>query len=233
MFGDFIKGIFKPQDKGVNFANYDGNGLIDEFYQRLQNFDTTLSDSNLFFVQYVLPGFLSDNYYKYIGESPNDGRTGITTVKNTFNSTILQSITNSVDIPDDSHKMQRIPDNSYVNGFLPITTSSSREIDTTGLKIGFFDTNLSLNDLVFKPWIRLVAREGCFTNFLYTNINVIFLGRKHNRDNTVVRKKYTFYDCVPFDSENKDVAKYKESPSVIEHRVRFKFNRYDIQLTKL
>jgi len=233
MFGDFIKDIFKPQDKGVNFANYDGNGLIDEFYQRLQNFDTTLSDSNLFFVEFSIPSFLSDEYYKVIGETPNDNKIGITTVKNTFNSSIIQSITNGVEIPEDSVQMDILPDNSTVNGFLPITVNKSRKIDTTGLRTTFFDTNLSLNDFIFKPWIRIIAREGCFYNFLYTNITVIFLGRKHNRDNTVIRKKYTFYDCVPVDTENKDTYIYREIPTVVEQRIRWKFNRYDVQLTKL
>lgn len=230
---EFIKNIFKPDNKGVKYQSADPEGIIQEFYNRLLQFDTTLSDSNLFYVNYTIPPSLVDSRYENIGETPKDGKTGINLTKGPFSSKVLQSLTIGVDLPQDALRMHVLEHGSRVNGFLPITVNSDRMYESTGLTTTFYDTNLGLNDLVIKPWIRLIAREGLFTNALTSTIKVMFLGKDVKFDGNVVRKMYTFYDCAPVASENKDQYIYKGDPSLIEHRIRWKFNRYDAVLTKL
>ena len=216
-------------------TNNASNGIIMEFYNRLLEFDTTLSDSNLFYVSYEIPKDLKDEIYSSMGEAREDGRIGISKTKEIFQGNKIQALTTGVDIPDDKNDMQKIPHDSMVNGYIPITVNSGRTYDSTGLTTTFYDTNLSLNDFIFKPWIRLISRNGCFDNKLYTNITVVFLGRgiHNNTQKSIIRKQYTFYDCIPIDSQNKETYQYAQDPKLIEQRVQWKFNRYEAKLTTL
>lgn len=220
--------------KGIQYQSNDAPvGQIQEFYNRLLEFDTTISDSNMFYVSYDLPSSLNDDLYAFIGESSNDRRVGINKTKEKFQRSNIQALTIGVDIPDDSLSTQVLEHESKSNGYIPITVNSARNLDTTGLTTTFYDTNLSLNDIIFKPWIRLISRYGSFNQDLYTNIQVVFLGRHIKFDSTLIRKMYTFYDCIPVDTQNKDSYKYAADPTVIEQRVKWKFNRYDVVLTNI
>lgn len=226
--------------EGVQYQENDAtNGLVIEFYNRLLEFDTTISDSNLFYVSYEIPAQLTDNLYSALGEGPNDNRVGISRTKEVFQGNKIQALTTGVDLPEDKNVLQPIDHGSRVNGYIPITVNSGRTYDTVGLTTTFYDTNLSLNDFVFKPWIRLIARNGCFTNALYTNITVVFLGKGINSSGlfrtqkSIIRKKYVFYDCIPVDSQNKDSYKYAADSRPIEQRIQWKFNRYEATLTNI
>lgn len=226
--------------KGIQYQENDArNSNIIEFYNRLLEFDTTISDSNLFYVSYDIPEALTDELYSSIGEARNDGRIGISTTKEVFQGNKIQALTTGVDLPEDKNALQIIDHGSRVNGYIPITVNSGRTYDTTGLTTTFYDTNLSLNDFVFKPWIRLIARNGCFTNALYTNITVVFLGKGINSSGlfrekkSIIRKRYDFYDCIPIDSQNKDTYKYASDSRPIEQRIQWKFNRYEASLTNI
>lgn len=210
------------QKSGLN------NGFILDFYAKLLEYDTTLSDSNMFYVQYDIPFALSEDFYRTMGETGNDGNLPINTVRNNFDGETLRTLTIGVDLPDDKNNMTALDHDSKVNGFVPITVNSGRSYESTGLTTSFYDTNLSLNDFIFKPWIRLISRYGSFNDFLYTNITVIFLGRKSDVETSIIRKQYNFMDCIPIDTQNKDSYKYDRDPKVIEQRVQWKFNRYDI-----
>jgi len=220
---------------GIQYPTNDRAGIISEFYNRLLEYDTTIADSNLFYVSYSIPDALTDDLYRAIGETAKDGRIGISPTKEVFQTNKIQALTTGVDLPDDKVDTQVIPHGSQVNGYLPITVNANRSIDTTGLKTVFYDTNLSLNDFIFKPWIRLISRYGSFTNALYTNVTVVFLGKRVNKEsnNTIVRKMYNFYDCIPVDTESKDSYEYASDPTVNTHRIQWKFNRYDIELTRI
>jgi hypothetical protein len=227
----------------MNTYSLNDEGLIQSFYNKLQQFDTAISDSNLFYVSYSIPNALSDSVYSNIGETGNDGAIGISKTKDTFDRATIKALTVGVDIPDDKLDMEVLSHQSSANGYLPITVNKGRSIETTGLKTNFYDTNLSLNDFVFKPWIRLIARNGCFDKDLFTDVKVIFLGKYFQptdgptglalKNKSVVRKQYTFRDCVPVDTENKDSYKYSVDPILLEQRVQWKFNRYDVKLTTL
>lgn len=226
--------------RGIEYQTNDAsNGIIMEFYNRLLEFDTTLSDSNLFYVSYEIPIDLKDEIYSSMGEARDDGRIGISNTKEIFQGNKIQALTTGVDIPDDKNDMQQIGHPSTVNGYIPITVNSGRRYQATGLTTTFYDTNLSLNDFIFKPWIRLISRNGCFDNKLYTNITVVFLGKGINSSGlfstqkSIIRKQYNFYDCIPIDSQNKDSYKYDRDSKPIEQRVQWKFNRYEAKLTNL
>lgn len=226
--------------KGIEYQTNDAsNGIIMEFYNRLLEFDTTLSDSNLFYVSYSIPDALTDDLYQAIGETSNDNRIGISKTKEVFQRNKIQALTTGVDIPDDKNSTSVISHNSNVNGFLPITVNNGRIYDSTGLKTSFYDTNLSLNDLIFKPWIRLIARNGCFDNSLYTDVQVVFLGKGINSSGlftsqkSIIRKLYTFKDCVPVDTESADRYQYTVDSNLVDQRIQWKFNRYDVVLTNI
>lgn len=220
---------------GIQYATNDRPGIISEFYNRLLEYDTTIADSNLFYVSYTIPDALTDTLYSAIGETAKDGRIGISPTKEVFQNNKIQALTTGVDLPEEKVNTETISHGSQINGYLPITVNGNRSVEQTGLKTVFYDTNLSLNDFIFKPWIRLISRYGSFSNALYTNVSVVFLGKRVNKEsnNTVVRKLYTFYDCIPVDTENKDSYEYKADPTVNTHRIQWKFNRYDIELTRI
>ena len=210
--------------------------LIQDFYQRLLEFDTNISDSNLFYVNYQIPTSVLDNlesFYQNIGETQNDRNIGIGHTFRVFNDNKMRAITVGVDLPKDDVSTKILNDTTKHNGYIPITVTDGRNYGSNELKTTFYDTNLSLNDLLFKPWIRYTAREGFFTPFGLTNINVVFLGKSPDFSKPLIRKVYTFYDCAPIDTENKDEYNYDENSSVIKQRVKWKFNRYDVRLANI
>ena len=226
--------------KGIKYKENDAsNGIIIEFYNRLLEFDTTISDSNLFYVSYEIPSALTDELYSVIGEARDDGKIGISKTKEIFQGNKIQALTTGVDLPDDKNSMQVLDHDSKVNGFIPLTVNSGRVYDSTGLFTTFYDTNLSLNDFIFKPWIRLISRNGSFTNELYTNMTVVFLGKGVNSSGifrsqqSVIRKQYNFYDCIPIDTQNKDSYKYASDSRPIDQKIQWKFNRYEATLTNI
>ena len=174
-----------------------------------------------------------------MGEAREDGRIGISNTKEIFQGNKIQALTTGVDLPDDKNDMQLIPHDSTVNGYIPITVNRGRTYNSTGLTTTFYDTNLSLNDFIFKPWIRLISRNGCFDNKLYTNVTVVFLGKGINSSGllktqkSIIRKLYTFKDCVPVDTESADRYQYTVDSNLVDQRIQWKFNRYDVVLTNI
>lgn len=210
--------------------------IIQDFYQRLLEFDTNLSDSNLFYVSYQIPPTLSqfiETFHSELGETPNDANIGIGHTFRVFNDDKLRSLTVGVDLPKDDVSTKILNDTTKHNGFLPITVTDGRNYGSNEFKTTFYDTNLSLSDLIFKPWIRTVAREGLFDARLFTDLNVVFLGKSPNFKKPLIRKVYTFYDCVPIDTESKDDYNYEENSSAKKQRVKWKFNRYDVRLANI
>lgn len=226
--------------RGIEYQTNDAsNGIIMEFYNRLLEFDTTISDSNLFYVSYEIPIDLKDEIYSSMGEAREDGRIGISNTKEIFQGNKIQALTTGVDLPDDKNDMQLLPHESTVNGYIPITVNKGRTYNSTGLTTTFYDTNLSLNDFIFKPWIRLISRNGCFDNKLYTNVTVVFLGKGINSSGlfktqkSIIRKQYNFYDCIPIDSQNTDNYEYANDSKPIKQKIQWKFNRYEAKLTNI
>jgi hypothetical protein len=239
----FFKSLLYGNDDGIKYIDSDVYGLAMKFFDDLQSFDTSLPDSNLFYVLFSLPKDLTDNLYRTIGETPKDKDIRLDETTKIFDENKIQALTIGVDIPNEANQAKIIPHSSSSNGFLPIAVNGDRVYNNTNLQTTFYDSNLSLSDLIFKPWIKLINRNGSFDNKLYTDVYIVFLGRNNSSSNggfanffsssnPSIRKMYKFYDCIPIDSLAGDNYQYESNPRILSQRIQWKFNRHDCIIPK-
>jgi hypothetical protein len=119
-------------------------------------------------------------------------------------------------------------------GFInaPIITGRS---DFEPLEIGFMETNQSFVDGVLRPWSILAAHYGLLarSDSIKADIIVYQLARAINETQNIVRKnvirkQWTFKDCVPIYVSPEDVT-YDATSSYPKKQVQFVYNSYQIE----
>lgn len=228
----------------IELSVFDTNGtLTGNFFDILQKVETSIPVPNLFLVKFDIPASITDQIHGALGESPQDGNTNIDNVVNLFSSDILSKNTGFVvcnGINTNTEKIQVNKAGNQKNGYLPISYNEQRDFDPTDLSLQFIETVISTADFIFKPWIKMVAREGGFSDSgLHTNIDILYLERHNdsgffnffsNTGNPLIRKHYTFYNCLPYNVDAEGIQTYSDTPGVVNKKVDFTFDRYDVKL---
>lgn len=80
--------------------------------------------------------------------------------------------------------------------------------DFTPLQISFLETNRSFADGVLRPWSIIVAHEGLIANnnSIKANIHVYQLARAGENTPNIIRKAWTYFDCVPVSITAEELA---------------------------
>ena len=87
-------------------------------------------------------------------------------------------------------------------GFVPTIYSDARQAPQE-LTIEFRETNTSFVDMLIRPWLilashyGLVARPPDDPRNIKANIHVYLLTKYLPKHNPILRKHFTFFDCVP------------------------------------
>lgn len=121
---------------------------------------------------------------------------------------------------------------SINGGLIPGIFSNGRsDFASRQLTIGFRETAHSFADFVIRPWIILASHLGRIADRnseIKTDIRVFSYG-KSDSDPTkpVMRKKYTYYGCIPAKVSQLDL-KYSEDSSIITYATEWHFDRYSI-----
>lgn len=133
-----------------------------------------------------------------------------------------------VKMPPDGIGVERVGDfnGAYVKGGITTTRTDFGTLDAS-----FLETNLSFVDLVLRPWAIMSAHKSLIArsaggNNLKTNIDVYHLGKNGAYTEMVVRKHYTFYNCVPV-SIDSEVYSYT-GEKVQQRQVSFAYSYYTI-----
>ena len=126
-------------------------------------------------------------------------------------------------------------------GFIPGIISENR----TGyagnpLRLDFLETNTSIVDFVFRPWVMLashygmVARPGDmpgtkdFFN-VKSNITLLCYTRSYQNISQIPRKVFTFYNVVPTLINNFNLNYESEPSDATAYSVNFTYTNYTVQ----
>jgi len=125
-------------------------------------------------------------------------------------------------------------------GFIPGIMSEGRAgYSGVPLRLGFLETNTSIVDNVFRPWVMLASHLGLvaypndvpgqkdFRN-VKCNITVLCYTRSYQNISQIPRKVYTFYNCVPILINNINLG-YDEPTTSITYDVNFTYTNYTIE----
>lgn len=84
------------------------------------------------------------------------------------------------------------------NGFINAPIVNGRA-DFTPLQISFLETNRSFADGVMRPWSVVVGHQGLIAqeNSIKANIHIYQLAKNGEESTNIIRKAWTFFDCVP------------------------------------
>ena len=123
-------------------------------------------------------------------------------------------------IPQESMGYSRTPVNQG-RGFIPGVVAQQRN-EFNPLVLEFRETNTSFVDVVLRPWIVLASHYGLvtypedqFAKNIKTHIDIYQLALGHNRyAGHVVRKKFSFFNCVPFQIAQQSATHDVDSGSV-------------------
>lgn len=228
----------------IELSVFDTNGtLTGNFFDLLQKVETAIPVPNLFLAKFDIPSVITDQIHDTLGESPQDGKTNINRVVDLFGSDVLSknagfAVCNGINTNTEKIQVNKV--GSQKNGYLPISYNEQRDFDPTDLSLQFMETVISVADFIFKPWIRMVAREGGFSdNNLHTDIEILYLERHNdsgffnffsNTGAPMIRKHYTFYNCLPYNVDAEGIQTYTDTPQVVNKKVDFHFDRYDVKL---
>jgi len=126
-------------------------------------------------------------------------------------------------------------------GFVPGIIAGEREgFAENQLTLNFLETNTSIIDFVFRPWVIMashygyVARPGDlpgsrdFFN-IKSNLTLLCYTRSYQNISQIPRKVFTFYNIVPT-LINPQTLDYTEEPSqAISYAVNFTYTNYTVQ----
>ena len=143
-------------------------------------------------------------------------------------------------IPGESLSVQDVSvDNN--RGFIPGIVAGSRTgYGNTPLQLNFLETNTSIIDFVFRPWVMLashyglVARpgDGPGTKDFYnvkSNITLLCYTRSYQNVSQIPRKVFTFYNVVPTLINNINLDYGYEPTEATAYTVNFTYTNYTIQ----
>lgn len=142
---------------------------------------------------------------------------------------------NGANLPGESFGQRRVgmqdlfSDNS--GGLLSGVVSTSRE-QKAALNISFLETNASFIDAVIRPWIVAASHYGLYAradNSPYnvkTDIVVLMFDHKTDSKN-VIRKKFTFFGCVPTSFGEQQITFGKADTTITS--VSWLYSNYSIE----
>lgn len=126
-------------------------------------------------------------------------------------------------------------------GFIPGIISTNRlGYADNPLRLSFLETNTSIVDNIFRPWIMLashygqVARPGDVPGYksplnVKSNITLLCYSRSYQNISQIPRKVYTFYNVVPTDVLNIQFDYANEPDRALAYEVNFSYTNYTIE----
>ncbi|NBO99661.1 MAG: hypothetical protein EBU90_05980 [Proteobacteria bacterium] len=126
-------------------------------------------------------------------------------------------------------------------GFIPGIISGNRKgYSANQLQLGFLETNTSIVDFVFRPWVMLAShygyvarpgdRPGSKDYFnVKSNITILCYTRSYQNVSQIPRKVFTFYNAVPTNIQNFNLDYGNEPTQAVESVVNFTYTNYTVQ----
>lgn len=227
--------------------------LRSAFYALLQDFSTFPAATNFFLVEIThVPqeseywANLTEDKIKELGIRPFNDLLGLETTKKVFQKYFngYMFLASGVNLTTERTRVNNR--GKMINGFLPVGPfMENREYPDNDLNIGFQESNISIVDGIFRPWIQLYSVYGNLGSpKLATDINVYFLSKQQitsrktsfsstffgssNGNGPVIRKIYKYKDCIPYTIKSANVSEYSKEMTTGGTTVGWRFSRYDV-----
>ncbi len=142
----------------------------------------------------------------------------------------------SVVMPAEGTATERVGEymGAYVKG---IVTTKRNEFEN--FSVSFLETNLSFADMVLRPWTIMAAHKSLIArptdlvagasgnSSIKANIQIYHLAKAGYGIAPIIRKQFSFYDCVPvsIDTEEYNYGDGK----VIQRQINFVYSYYTLQ----
>ena len=232
---------------GVSLPSIEKTNLRESFFDLLKNFSTFPASQNLFLVKIDrLPTALTDENQRALGVTPGIEPMGINASRSVYERYITSNeymyLCTGVDLTTD--KLAVSNKGNLINGYLPLGPFvDNRDYPDADLDIQFSETNISFVDTIIRPWIQLYSVHGNFDDLdLTTTITIYFIAKEQLTSRKtfktmlfgssggapVVRKKYTYRDCIPFNIVSANVAQYEEDTTIGSIATKWRFSTYDV-----
>ena len=138
-------------------------------------------------------------------------------------------------IPQESMNYSRAGVNQ-MRGFIPGVVASQRN-EFNPLVLEFRETNTSFVDIVLRPWIILASHYGLVTypkadikKNIKTQVDIYQLALGNNRHaGHVIRKKFSFYNCVPFQIAQQSATHDVDAGSVPPVDTSWMYSHYSFE----
>ena len=235
----------------VKLPPSDAKNLRETFFEILQDFPTFPAAQNFFLVSIDnLPASINDETIKKLGMRPFNTKAGIDTNRKVHEKFFGKGggymfLASGVDTTTEHNTVNN--KGKTINGILPTGPfMESHDYPDNDLDVQFYETNVSVIDGIFRPWIQLYGVYGNIdTPILTANIDIYFLSKQSitSRKTTfksilfgspgsstpVVRKIYKYKDCIPYQINDAGVNEYKDGDFDIGSiSVKWRFSRYEV-----
>jgi hypothetical protein len=232
---------------GVTLPSLDKRNLRESFFELLKDFSTFPASQNLFLVKIdKLPKQLTDENQRNLGITPGIQPLGINRSKSVYERYIKGSeymyLATGVDLTTEGLNVSN--KGNLINGYLPVGPFvDSRDYPDTDLQIQFSETNISFVDTIIRPWVQLYSIYGNFDDVdLTTDITIYFIAKEQlttrktfksilfgsSGGSPVIRKYYTYKDCIPFNILSANVAEYSGDTKIGSIGTKWRFSTYDV-----
>lgn len=236
----------------VKLPPSDAKNLRGSFYELLQDFSTFPAAQNFFLVTIDrLPKKLNDAEIKKLGLRPYNTKMGVDKNKKVYEKYVGEGagymfLATGVDTTSEDNNVNS--KGKTVNGLLPTGPyMENTRYPDNDLGVQFYETNISVIDGIFRPWIQLYSVYGNIDNPVLTaNIDIYFLSKQQitsrktsfksilfgnpGSSSPVIRKIYKYKDCIPFQINDAGVQEYTGDMNTGSLEVKWRFSRYEVQI---
>jgi len=238
--------LSQPQATSLFGFNIPGVPLIstrDYFLLQLQSWLTTIPlQSQWIAVIETFPAVLNTNFLQSL-ERTDAGMKGydISIAKTLLTSFPFQKVigclfAQSALVPGERYSIENaeIGNSGNNRGFIPgIVAKSRSSYDTSPLSLNLLETNTSILDFVFRPWIMAVSHLGLVTrpnpaDKVTCTIHLMNYTRSYQNVSQIPRKVFTFYNCAPYEILQQSWT-FDEPTSAPVNTVNFTYTNYTVQ----
>ena len=231
----------------IKLQSSEAKDLRNSFYELLQEFPTFPAATNFFLVNIKnIPGAITEENIKGLGIRPFNNPIGIEKNKSVFKRLFdgYMFLVSGVNLTSETLEVRNR--GRLINGYLPVGPFNEAKLyPDNDLDIGFQETNISVVDGIFRPWIQLYSVYGNMSPpNLTTDIEVYFISKQQitsrktsfsstlfgsaGSDSPVIRKIYKYKDCIPYAIKSAQVAEYNGDIDIGSVTVTWRFSRYDV-----
>jgi|2_EtaG_2_1085320.scaffolds.fasta_scaffold00033_22 hypothetical protein len=234
----------------VKLPPSDAKNLRETFFEILQDFSTFPAAQNFFLVSIDnLPASINDETIKKLGMRPFNTKAGIDTNRKVHEKFFGKGggymfLASGVDTTTEHNTVNN--KGKTINGILPTGPfMESHDYPDNDLDVQFYETNVSVIDGIFRPWIQLYGVYGNIdTPILTANIDIFFLSKQMvtsrktsfmsmlfgspGSSSPVVRKIYKYKDCIPYQINDAGVSEYTGDMDTGSISVKWRFSRYEV-----